>query len=688
MVKRYRVGIDVGGTFTHTVAIDTQTLTVAERVKVPTTHRAAEGVARGIVDSLMLLLDRIPPEEISLIAYSTTQATNALLEGDVATVGILGMGKGWLAESATRVSKIQLSPGRYLHTHHRFLKGEPTDTEIREALKSLVSEGAQALVVSAAFSVDDPTLEHRALAIAEEFGLPVTAGCDISQLYGLRARTRTAVINASMLPKMIESANLTEESVRKAGIQAPLMIMRSDGGVMDLAEMRRRPILTMLSGPAAGVAAAMMYLRLSDGIFLEVGGTSTDISTIRNGKALVQSAEIGGNRIYLRTLDVKTVGIAGGSLPRIRGRRILDVGPRSAHIAGLAYSAFGQEPLGEMRLVAPLPRDPEDYLALGGVAITPTCASNYLGLVPDSDCAKGDPERIQTAFARLGASLHLEPQEAATQILERASQKAIGVVERLIADYKLDRRMVTLVGGGGGSAAIVPYVAKKLNLPFSLAENADVLSAIGVGLAMVRDCIERTVMNPNGEDLARIRREAEQSVVRMGANPNTVEVHIEVDSKRNLVRATATGATELRTKDLSQTALSEKECQSVAAKSLGATPEVLAEAGAFRAFGQTVRRKTRVRVVDVEGVIRLQTNQGIVKASTVGQVARELVHLAEEHASYNDGGKTLPDLFILYGNKILDLTGLLTAEHASSLTQLELEGLPPDQPVLLLASLR
>jgi hypothetical protein len=102
----------------------------------------------------------------------------------------------------------------------------------------------------------------------------------------------------------------------------------------------------------------------------------------------VQSAEIGGNRIYLRTLDVKTVGIAGGSLPRIKGHRVIDVGPRSAHIAGLSYSAFGKESLGEIRHFAPLARDPEDYLALGTVAITPTCASNLLGLVPEGDPAK------------------------------------------------------------------------------------------------------------------------------------------------------------------------------------------------------------------------------------------------------------------------------------------------------------
>ncbi|OPZ84254.1 MAG: Acetophenone carboxylase gamma subunit [bacterium ADurb.Bin429] len=407
----YRIGIDVGGTFTHAVAVDAETLRVTFQAKVPTTHRAAEGVALGVTQALRGLLEAgVRPGEVIFIAHSTTQATNALLEGDVAPVGVIGMARGADALKArkdTEIGRLEVAPGRFLETVHAFINSDGLTAEgLRAAVEELRGRGAQVIVGAEAFGVDDPTNERALLDVCAEMGIPATASHEVSGLYGLRIRARTAVINASILPKMVQTAQMTARAVTEAGISAPLMIMRSDGGVMSIDEMRRRPILTILSGPAAGVAAALMYAKISDGIFVEVGGTSSDITCIRNGQAAVQSATLGGHKLFLRTLDVRTIGLAGGSMVRVKDGKVVAVGPRSAHLAGLAYSCFAKElspspsvgggreedsdvrrtpplPVGEgagewgSALIQPLANDPADYLvAVNGetrLALTMSC---------------------------------------------------------------------------------------------------------------------------------------------------------------------------------------------------------------------------------------------------------------------------------------------------------------------------
>jgi N-methylhydantoinase A/oxoprolinase/acetone carboxylase beta subunit len=713
--RKVRVGIDVGGTFTHAVALDAESLGIIGRVKVPTTHAAVEGVAAGIVQALRRLLEvaALQADEIALIAHSTTQATNALLEGDVAPVGIIGLGRGpdaWLSRRATRVGAIPLAPGHALRTFHRFIDvglGFSEDA-VRHAVSDLVSAGAQAFVVSAAFGVDDVSLEERAVAAVRAEGKLACAGHEISQLYGLRNRTRTAVLNASMLPKMIETADMTERSVREAGITAPLMVMRSDGGVMALDEMRRRPILTMLSGPAAGVAAAMMYVKLSDGIFLEVGGTSTDISAIRNGKAQVRAAELGGHRLYVRTLDVRTVGVAGGSMARVRAGRVFAVGPRSAHIAGLSYSAFpkAEMKVGEVTVISPRPGDPEEYVAIRTGkdithTVTTTCAANFAGLVPAGDAAEGNSDQARIALERVAKMLGGTAEEIGDAMLSSAAAICQPVVERLISDYKLDRHLVTLMGGGGGASAIVPYLARKMGLRHVIAENADVISAIGVALAMVRETIERTVISPTNEDLLRIRRDAEAAVLRLGAAQGTIDIQIEIDAQKNIVRATASGATELRTRDLGAADVPLAQVRDLVARSVGESPDQvskLAETEGLAVWGADIKdtrlgglwksHRTALRIVDKDGVIRLQTNRGALRTSRAGQVIDDLRGFLEMHAKYGDGGKEIPDCFVLRGRKILDLTGLLNAEQVVSLANADLECVSPDEPIVVVGSLR
>jgi len=712
--RQIRVGIDVGGTFTHAVAIDTATFSLIAQAMVPTTHTAKEGVARGIIDSLHLLLaeGNINPEEIILIAHSTTQATNALLEGDVAPVGIIGMGKGIeraKARSETNVGDIELAPGRLLKTFHRFIDTSETPEKetIMRVVGELESEGAKVFVASEAFSVENPANEDLVVSTCIEHGFMATNTHEISQLYGLRIRTRTAVINASMLPKMMETANMTEQSVREAGIKAPLMIMRSDGGIMDINEMRRRPILTMLSGPAAGVAAALMYARITDGIFIEVGGTSTDISAIKNGKSLVKTATVGGHRLFLRTLDVRTVGIAGGSIPRIRNNKIIDVGPRSAHIANLGYASFTEIPKGAnpvMELIQPLKDDPADYVKIsaGGKSftVTPTCASNLLGIISPKDDAAGNMVTIRKSFNTLAATFGTSPEKTAEQLLNKSFPRAANAVEDLIDEYQLDRNLLTLSGGGGGAMALVPYMAKKMGLPFEIAPNAPVISAIGAALAMVRDMIEKSVVNPTDKDILKIRKEAEEAVMKMGAQPETIEVQMEIDPQKNLLRAVATGSTEFRTRDLSKSALSEPERETVVRKSVREEIKDISCLGDIsglfvyrvhtvhkKLIGLLKSAKNQYRVIDREGVIRLQISRGDALLTNKSRIEGVLRNFIEHHTDYGDAGRSVPGFFILFRGRILDLSGLMTASHIISLANVELSRLTDDDPIAVLVNI-
>ena len=180
MGKKVRIGIDVGGTFTDAVAIDNDSYEVIAKVKIPTTH--SEGVAKGIVNIIDKILteNNIAPSDVTFIAHGTTQATNALLEGDVAKVGIIGMGTGMDARSArkeTAVGDIELAPNKFLSSEHTFIDSSKLDDlAIETSIKEFMGKDAQVIVASEAYSVDDPENEELVIKQAQEKGLYATGG--------------------------------------------------------------------------------------------------------------------------------------------------------------------------------------------------------------------------------------------------------------------------------------------------------------------------------------------------------------------------------------------------------------------------------------------------------------------------------------------------------------------------------
>ncbi|AHG02061.1 hypothetical protein HALLA_01795 (plasmid) [Halostagnicola larsenii XH-48] len=706
-----RVGIDVGGTFTDAVAIDSETFDVLAQTKVPTSHDADIGVAAGIVAATSELLDSLSasPDDVVFIAHGTTQATNALLEGDVSKVGIIGLGKGIQgrrARSETNLEDIELGDGQAIETTHEYLSikdGLDAD-EVRTALDRFRDEGVEAVVASQAFGVDDPETEERVREISQEVGLPAIGANVVSKRYGLKIRTRTAVVNASILPRMIATSTATGESIEDFGIDTPLMIMRSDGGVMGIDEMQSRPIQTILSGPAAGVAGALMYENVTDGIFIDVGGTSSDISVIEKGQPKWKSAEIGGHSTFLRTLDIRTEGVAGGSMIRVEDGEVVQSGPRSAHIADLPYAAFADpDDIKDPKLVriTPKPDDPE-YVGIETAdgdmyALTPSGASNLLGHLDEGDYAAGNPEAARLAFEPLADELGVSVETAARQVLDVSIQKIVPVVEEVIDEYDLDPSLLEIVGGGGGCGALVPYLGDATAYETRLAANHEIVSTVGVGLAMVRDVVERNVMNPSEAEIERVRQEAVDSVVGMGANQETIGTTIEYDDAENLLRVEAEGSTELQTREMGQTEVSDAERRDIASTSLDVPTDAVdvAEAteGLFvyeaiestpRLFGLLTKERTLVSVVDNTGVVKLKLQDASVYATAKANLADAIERVLDKESVYSGSTTRLPNIYICHGNQILDASGMSGRDQIRSLVDIELESLPDDQRVVVI----
>lgn len=711
--RKVRIGIDVGGTFTDAVVVDNETYEVIAKEKCPTTHHAKQGVAEGIVRNIenVLKKNNISPEDVIFIAHGTTQATNALLEGDVAKVGIVGMGKGLEADRAkkeTTAGNIELAPGKFLYTEHEFLESSSLREDlIKSAIEKLKQKGAEVIVASESYSVDNPENEKKVIEIANKMGLSATGGYEISQLYGLSARTRTAAVNAALIPKMMETANMTEGAVKESGIRKPLMIMRCDGGVMSIDEVRKRPILTMLSGLAAGVAGALMYEKITDGIFLEAGGTSTDISVIKDGKVMIKNAQIGGQKLYLTSLDVRTLGVAGGSMIVVEDGKLVDVGPRSAHIANKSYEVFAEPKKivsPKIKLVAPREEDKPNYAVIEcengeSYALTLAGAANILGYVGEGDYAHGNKEAAKKAWQALADLTGESVEELCKTAMEISMKKVKQIVDELIVDYNLNKNLIYLIGGGGSASVVVPFLGEMMGIRHKIAENAPYISTIGVSLALVREQIERNVSNPTDEDIRKIRHDVMEVITRAGADAATVDIAIEIDSQKNILRAIATGATELRTKDRNTQMKSEEDLLKIiseADKVEKQNVQKVGQEGRWHAyyvnvekkalFGLIKTKKRFTRIIDEEGVIRLQKNDAKIMVMKKKQLSTRFEEFVDSLTQFSDAGAILPKTYLFFGQKMSDLSGVVNKEQLLGLADMELEFVEDNQEIIVVSA--
>lgn len=548
-----RVGVDVGGTFTKAIAFDLDANEVIARAVVPTSHEHEQGVAAGVLEAVRGVVETTGAERVDLVTHSTTQAVNALLEGDVGIVGVLGLGRRPdLRKIArrTRLSSVELAPGKPLRTVHELL--DVTDGLDRDAARAAIDRlraaGVSAICVAEAFSPDDDTNEVAVAELVAEQGLPVCISSELTGLYGLELRTVTAAINASIIPIALGTADIVERGVEDVGISSPVMVMRGDGGATDLPGFRRAPARTLYSGPAASVAGALRHTGLVDGVVVEIGGTSTNVAAIKRGHPALSYVTVASHATALQAIDVRVIGVAGGSMLRARRNKVYGVGPRSAHIAGLPYACFSDPALlADVKAVEIAPRDgdPADYLIVESpsgwrAALTNTCAANLLGIVEPDDYAAGSVDAARLGFEAAGRHLKLPADEVARRMLE-ASGTAVGqLVSQVAHEHEIAAPVVMAVGGGAGGLG--RHVAAMLGLECVVPPGAEVISSIGDALSLVRAARERSVVDPTAADVDALVAEVELEAISAGAGPATLEVRVEYLGDRKALRAVATGS--------------------------------------------------------------------------------------------------------------------------------------------------
>jgi len=705
MMNRVRIGVDVGGTFTKSVAIDMNTGRIIGKVTVPTSHFSQEGVSTGIVESLIKLIRKegINESSIELISHSTTQAVNALLEGDTTKVGIIGMGVSLEKNDImkrTNLGNVKLGPNKYLNTCYRFLDTSKflDEKEISQTIKELKDEGATVLIVSEAYGVDDPSNE---LYVMQKSDLPATAGHELTGIYGLEIRTLTAAINASILLKAIGTAKYVEKAVRQQEISAPLTIMKGDGGVTDMNTFKTKPILTVLSGPAASVAGALLHLKILNGIFIEVGGTSTNICVIKNGKPEVKYVTIMEHPTCIKSLDVKVVGIAGGSLVRWSGKKITDVGPRSAHISGLKYSCFAEpQELEGGQIVTFMPRegDPIDYIGIEAgagkrFAITTTCAANALGVIPENDYAKGDKESAQLALSILGRRLGMNMEEVANKILDISTKKIIPTIRTLIREYKLKDDKFVLIGGGGGASVLVPLIAKKLGCQFRIADNSEVISSIGVCTASIREEREKIIDNPTPDDISLFIHEVEKIAISKGALPESITTQSEYISEKSILRVTVNGNMKLDVSAKDAKEIDDEEAEVLACELFGINE------GVHRIFNMKdyyifacelhkkklflKSKKQPVLVLDKFGHVRVSIENADIYSGSPQEMKEKIKSLVNRDGGFSKDDLA-PQIHIVDGKRILDFSSLSSTAHVLKAVTDELDRTVNNQVTIII----
>ncbi|MGD9538755.1 MAG: hydantoinase/oxoprolinase family protein [Alphaproteobacteria bacterium] len=494
----YRLGVDVGGTFTDLILIE-EASGQTYKAKVPSTPQDSSiGVLNGIAK--ICAEAGIEPARISHIMHGTTVATNTVLTSSGARVGLVttkgyrqvlqiarsyvpgGLG-GWVIyNKSDPLAPLELT----IEADERMsAKGEPVkplnEADLAEKLRKLKQQGVEALTVSLINAFANGAHERRIREIAEGImpGVPVSISSEvIPEMYEYE-RTETTVVNSYIRPvvsRYIDSLH-TELNRKLGGVQ--FHVLRSDGGLSSVDGAKSAPVNLLMSGPAGGVAGALWIAKQSgytNLLTFDMGGTSTDVALIENGEPQVRrETRVADVTVRASSIDVRSIGAGGGSIAYVPElTKALRVGPQSA----------GADP------------GPAAY-ARGGDKPTVTDANVVLGYLPASSRLGGDMRidrgSAEKAVQTIADSLGLPLMTAAEGIIDIVNENMFGALRLVSIERGFDPRDFALVAFGGAGPLHANALGKLMQAwPVIIPPGPGVLCAYGDATTRLRDEASQT----------------------------------------------------------------------------------------------------------------------------------------------------------------------------------------------------
>ena len=533
-----RASVDIGGTFT-----DVQLLDPARGVwdfKAPTTPAdPSEGLIAGLRGAAARA--GVQAEAIGMILHGSTIATNAVLErrlpkGALLTTSgfqdVLAIGRHMRRDVYALMAEdrpVLIPTDRRIGVVERIRADGTVETpldlaQVARLAKRLVAQGVQTVAVMFLHGFRNPVHEQAAAQVLADHGLVVSTSHETSPEIREYERASTTVLNALLKPVISDYLDRVESRLRAAGIQAPLYLVHSNGGIATPAETARLPVRMLLSGPAGGAMAVadLAGRHAADGLVgLDMGGTSTDVCVVRDGRVQeTQAGEIDGLPVRLPMVEIRTIGAGGGSVARAE-TGALRVGPNSAG-ARPGPACYGH----------------------GGAAPTVTDANLALGLI-DPDAFLGGAMRLDvtaahTALADVAAPLGLTAQDLAAGITDVANAAMADAVRLSLFEKGADPGDHVLVPFGGAGGLHACAIAEALDMRRILfPATASTLSARGSLASDLRHdlLVARLVIADDAalpglaRDVGDLRSRAEALLDRDGIAPDARRIEIHADMR-------------------------------------------------------------------------------------------------------------------------------------------------------------